>query len=309
MDNLSYFYDLNRNRLNYITDIAADDADYTTDITTQSANNYLYDENGNLIQDTDNSISTISWNARGKVKAVDKTGTGDMEFLYDATGQRTVKIHKTNTNEKDWVKTYYIHDAMGNTVAVYENYYTNPSANNFISKFNLEEQHLYGSQRLGMIKNEVQLTERPFTSTSYNGDGTFTGVSWRSPTTNASKTTALFNKRKVGQKQFELTNHLGNVVAVVTDRKIGVDFTMFSTAGSTDDYQYNSYLNEYYYVGAGNGTHQNSTGTDNNIDYYLANTISYTEYYAFGSEMPNRSASDFRFGFNGKEKLDEWCMS
>ena len=74
----------------------------------------------------------------------------------------------------------------------------------------------------------------------------------------------------LGNKQFELTNHLGNVLATITDRKIP----------------------------------HNNNGT---IDFYTADISSAQDYYAFGMLMPGRnfSSNSYRFGFNGKLKDDE----
>lgn len=80
--------------------------------------------------------------------------------------------------------------------------------------------------------------------------------------------------RKILAKQFEMSNHLGNVITVVSDRKIPVE----------------------------------STSTPTVIDYYLADVLSTSDYYPFGMLMPGRHASDpqgYRYGFNGKEMDDE----
>ncbi len=70
-------------------------------------------------------------------------------------------------------------------------------------------------------------------------------------------------------KLYELSNHLGNVLSMATDQKLPVD---------------------------DNGS----------ISYFLAEVISYSDYYPFGSPMSERSWSgDFRYGFNGKEKDNE----
>ncbi|HVA99291.1 MAG TPA: RHS repeat-associated core domain-containing protein, partial [Bacteroidia bacterium] len=76
-----------------------------------------------------------------------------------------------------------------------------------------------------------------------------------------------------GQKQYELTNHLGNVFVTLSDKKIPVDTI---TSGTT-------------------------------ADYYLPIVITSQDYYAFGMLMPGRNfnTTGFRFGFNGKEKTDE----
>ncbi|WP_165806453.1 RHS repeat domain-containing protein [Chitinophaga parva] len=75
-----------------------------------------------------------------------------------------------------------------------------------------------------------------------------------------------------GEKEYELSNHLGNVMATVRDRKLGID--------------------------GGNGT----------ITYYNVDVVNSNDYYPFGSLMPGRSYSKsekYRYGFNGKENDNE----
>ncbi|WP_163444385.1 RHS repeat domain-containing protein [Flavobacterium columnare] len=76
-------------------------------------------------------------------------------------------------------------------------------------------------------------------------------------------------KSVVGDKRYELSNHLGNVLNVISDRPI--------------DY---------------------NLGKDSK---YLPEIISYNDYYPFGALIPNRygSSSSYRYGFNGKEKDDQ----
>lgn len=57
-----------------------------------------------------------------------------------------------------------------------------------------------------------------------------------------------------GSRHYELTNHLGNVQVVISDRKIPVDST------------------------------QNDT-----IDYFMADIIYVNDYYPFGMLMPERT--------------------
>ncbi|MEI6947355.1 RHS repeat-associated core domain-containing protein [Paraflavisolibacter sp. H34] len=79
----------------------------------------------------------------------------------------------------------------------------------------------------------------------------------------------------VGQKRFELTDHLGNVVVVVTDRSTGIDR---------------------------NG--------DGQVEYYEPEIISAIDYAPFGTQMAGRSFNkdEYRFGFNGKENDGETGM-
>jgi RHS repeat-associated protein len=80
--------------------------------------------------------------------------------------------------------------------------------------------------------------------------------------------TAHLYRSQQGYKAYELSNHLGNVLTTISDRRIGV-------AGS------NPAL----------------------IDHYTAVILSSQDYYAFGWEMPGRkyNSTNYRYGFNGKE--------
>ena len=71
-------------------------------------------------------------------------------------------------------------------------------------------------------------------------------------------------------KKYELSNHLGNVLSVISDNKIGVD----------------------------------NVGSDLIADIYEPLVISESDYYPFGMAMKERSFSneEYRFGFNGMEK-------
>ncbi|GAA0874335.1 hypothetical protein GCM10009118_07430 [Wandonia haliotis] len=78
----------------------------------------------------------------------------------------------------------------------------------------ISEINLYGSARLGMIKDYLDIGGRTY-STSGTGGGTppaMTYYSWDG-----------VPKETRGEKFFELSNHLGNVLSVVSDRKLPVD--------------------------------------------------------------------------------------
>ncbi|WP_159242633.1 RHS repeat domain-containing protein [Tenacibaculum maritimum] len=84
---------------------------------------------------------------------------------------------------------------------------------------------------------------------------------------------------KVGAKRYELANHLGNVINIVSDRKI------------IDDKGANLY-----------DTPSGKTNLSFNPEI-----IGYNDYYPFGMLVPNRhgQADSYRYGFNGMEKDDE----
>jgi RHS repeat-associated protein len=77
--------------------------------------------------------------------------------------------------------------------------------------------------------------------------------------------------RERGKRFYELTNHLGNVLSTVTDRKLPISDTI---------------------------------PTPDTVLYFNADIATATDYYPFGMQMVNRTYSleDYRFGFNGKEE-------
>ncbi|MDL2327009.1 hypothetical protein LJC67_08015, partial [Bacteroidales bacterium OttesenSCG-928-A14] len=193
---------------------------------------YTYDKIGNLQTDGGEGIISIHWNMAGKVTYMQRRHEQTLDFFYSATGQRQVKA-LWNEGE-DTKYTYYLHDATGNIMATYtlEN-----------SIFKVGDLYLYGSNRLGTLAKDEVITSTPSTN--------------------------LFT-RSIGDRQFELTDHLGNVTAVISDRKTVERYS----AGFIE---------------------------------YSAVLHSYTDYYPFGYPIAERSSNgtDYRFGFNGQEKDDE----
>lgn len=94
-----------------------------------------------------------------------------------------------------------------------------------------------------------------------------------------------YSQRQLGLKYYELSNHLGNVMEVVSDRKISVDQNTYDPV--TGD----------LIVASG----------DLVIDYYTADVVQYSDYYPYGMTQPGRNGSieSYRYGFNGKELDDE----
>ena len=149
-------------------------------------NNHRFDQTGNPAEDRQDNIR-IEWTVYGKVKTVTKTnGSQTIDYLYDAQGNRTVKTVRTvnlQTGVATVLSTYYVRDAQGNVLSVYDN-------NNTDRALRQSELHLYGSSRLGLFKPSGN---RPAVSTN----GIYT--------------------RRLGRKEYELADHLGNVRAVVGD--------------------------------------------------------------------------------------------
>lgn len=139
MDNMRYKYErdasgkLISNKLQHVNDVVAP-ANYPDDFEDQGAyvandpstHNYSYDERGNLIQDKAEEIDEIVWTAEGKIKEIIRTAGStkpNLEFRYDASGNRIVKIVKNSPDEVDWDYTYYVRDAAGQMLAVYNREY------------------------------------------------------------------------------------------------------------------------------------------------------------------------------------------
>ncbi len=107
----------------------------------------------------------------------------------------------------------------------------------------LTEHHIYGSSRLGLEEKRIAVTDA-----------------------DAEPTETYANK--IGDKRYELSNHLGNVLSVISDRKL-VDAENSST--------------------------------------FSPDVLTYSDYYPFGMLLPNRhgNSSDYRYGFQGQEMDNE----
>lgn len=131
MDNLDYHYNNGSNQLSYVADLAGNDELFSTqeggveDLNSgqDPLGNYQYDPIGNLIKDEQEGIKEIEWNVYGKVKEVtraDTAKTPGLEFKYDASGNRVVKIVKPMQLPSTWTYHYYVRDAQGNVMATYK---------------------------------------------------------------------------------------------------------------------------------------------------------------------------------------------
>ncbi len=223
------------NQLSGIND-AVSTTGYTGDLESQPAFNYTYDAIGELTGDQAAQISNVTWNVYGKILSMTDSGN-TISFTYDAAGNR---ISKTAGG----VTTWYVRDASGNVLSTYTQ--GNAAVNG--GALSQIEADVYGSSRLGVLDLSVNC--------------------------GSSLTQPALRSWVRGSKLFELTNHLGNVLATISDRKL------------------------------------QHTGDNATVDYYLADVINAQDYYPFGMGMPGRSytaaaAGNYRYGFNGKENDNE----
>lgn len=231
MDELTYFYKNDgSNKLDYIGD-AVPDANYVSDIDSQQPSNYQYDAIGNLIKDVAGGIENIEWTVYGKIKTITKSDGTLITYNYDPSGNRISKlVKKPGSNVA--IGTYYVRDASGNVMSVYSN--GDAAINN--GDMTQIESHLYGSNRLGLIRQRINVQSRLEPDTTFL-EGAGPGI------------IDIFTR---GNKVFELNNHLGNVLATVSDRKRPI-----STDGST-------------------------------VERYEPIVLTANDYYPFGMLMPGR---------------------
>jgi hypothetical protein len=140
----------------------------------------------------------------------------------------------------DWKTTYYIRDAQGNPMATYSR-----SSQNQEASYKLIERPIYGSSRVGIDNYSLEF------------------IDYTAPTNG-------ITNHVLGLKQYELSNHLGNVLTTISDKKFPID---------------------------NNGL----------IDHYVADITSVSDYYPFGSPMDGRTFGSERYvyGFNGMEAVNE----
>ncbi|HVX91241.1 MAG TPA: thrombospondin type 3 repeat-containing protein [Candidatus Paceibacterota bacterium] len=103
---------------------------YLIDIANQSSGNYTYDSTGHVIADASEGGMTMAWTSRGELSSISRTtvvmGTGHnvvVRYLYDGLGhcvRKAVSDENQVTHGVSIVSTYYVYDARGLVVAIYE---------------------------------------------------------------------------------------------------------------------------------------------------------------------------------------------
>jgi RHS repeat-associated protein len=297
-DKLSYHYNLDptgrlaQNRLYHVNDsitnraLVKDDIDdegkFASSDSVSNFNNYRYDEIGNLKHDSQEEIDTITWTVYGKIKKIVRTDTSskpDLEFNYDASGNRISKIVKPHGSSVEnggtdiptqWTSTYYVRDEEGNIMTTYK-----LAAPSMASSFKVIERNMFGSSRIGTDDTQIELIAALPTANPYT--------------------------RTLGLKHYEANNNLDNVLTVFTDRKIPV-----TSDGTTIDHFDADVVNTFDYTPFGapmnertyrlvmkytDGTHTTTLPAFVNGNEPLANIVN--------------DSLKYRYGFNGKEKDNE----
>ncbi len=186
---------------------------------------------GNLISDSAENIKNIRWNVYGKIAAIEKKNGDEITYSYDAAGNR---ISENFNNEY----TFYLRDASGNMVSTY-------TANDTTNNGNLTQSdvELYGSSRLGIDQLNLDVQD-------------------------LKQATAESRAKKYGSKRFELTEHRGNVMAVIGENKTPID-----------------------------------DNNDGLVDGYTPQILQANDYSSYGATLPGRTfaGTGYRYGYNGKE--------
>lgn len=176
-------------------------------------------------------IGNLTSDSREQIQAIDWNVYGKIRNITKNSGNIAYSYDpsgKRVSKTSAGLTTWYVRDAQGNSLGVYDN------ANGVI---NWREQQLYGSSRLGMWKPNFNLAKDS------------AGIKWN------------FSRLKF----FELSNHLGNVLAVIEDEAPVV-----------------------------NGV--NEAGVVSAQDYYPFGMIQPGRSF---------SSDSYRYGFNGKENDNE----
>ncbi|NII26636.1 hypothetical protein HB364_16220 [Pseudoflavitalea sp. X16] len=266
MDSLTYKYYAASNKLRQVRDSIGAGAFGTSalnlDIDNQpDTSNYVYDEIGNIIQDKAEGITSIKWNVYGKITEINRTASSfnpytKIVYSYDAQGNRIGKTTNQGTGRQD--HTWYVRDAQGNLMSTYTAWTGSMVAPENLQNLALNQTDLmiYGSSRLGVypiVSSNVD--NGPWINPFYNG-----------------------NTYARGWRQYELSNHLGNVLTTISDRNFGV-----SSGGS---------------LTLPNGA------TIPVVDYYDPHMVAANDYYPFGMLSRLAVSSNnvyYKYGFNGKE--------
>ena len=346
IDNLSYAYYQNgptsttvatnfeTNKLAQVTDgistVRADDLESQTD-----TKNYVYDANGSLIADVSENIAGIEWTSEKKVRRVERGSNNpnnqpDLEYVYDFQGNRIEKVSiPVNTNQEA-KHTIYVRDPQGNIMGTYE--YQQKYNEPFTSIYNrpvvyLKEQMIYGSDRLGVIKRNVEVSG-PVRILG-DGQGTFEPTATLSlkdfvnsylgnTESNSSLSYSDFDQDRDEGFDQERVGDLTGIEQLAQGQLQFNDATIFGANDAVVEHLERIRGNYRYELKNFRGDvrqiitdvkHRLDNNNDGIVDVYTADVMQVADGYSFGWDIAERSftADDgYRFGFNGKENDGEW---
>lgn len=233
IDDLTYTYESSDlNRLKSVDDAtSAASSSFANDLNPHNhTTNYAYDAIGNLTQDLSQGIPTlgIEWTPNNKIRSI-TNATYEISYLYDAGGNRVRQV-RDPIGAGDTKTTFYGRVASGkNTLSVYEQIGT--------GDVELKEATMYGTNRLGLMRFDIAQSTTALT-------------------------TPVVYDRFLDIKDYEISDHLGNVRHNIGDRTIEV---------SAGNYRANVLMHTDYFP------------------------------FGMQREGRSESVAGYRYGFNGKE--------
>jgi RHS repeat-associated protein len=150
MDNLSYSYILNSNKLQIVSDTGSDTYGFKDDqigTGTDYTIDYTYDANGNMITDTNKGITAITYNHLNLPTKVTLSG-GNISYFYDATGVKLKKTVSTGTTT-EYSGNYIYENGNLKFFSIPEGYVEPKNTANYGSGFNYIYQY---KDHLGNIR-------------------------------------------------------------------------------------------------------------------------------------------------------------
>ena len=217
MDALQYHYAPGgtNNALLYVSDGITGNT-HTADLKDQTQGNYQYDPIGNLTLDLQNDSSRIGWNLFRKVQKVNFNNRPDLWYAYNPLGRKILKRVDASGQNGAQLSIYAL-DAEGNTLAMYH-IQENKNAGTF--KLECNQRNIYAAKRLGTQNQRIVFGQQSGFQIQELENSIYQHFDpqelssppvWQQP----SKVVVT-----LGQKQYELTNHLSNVISTVSDRKV-----------------------------------------------------------------------------------------
>ena len=227
MDEFDYEYTTGTNRLRHVADNGTDYAGYADIKSGQSGDYYLYDALGQLTTDVQEGMA-LTWRYSDRKLAAQQDAAKRMEYVYNPLGQRIMKIEKQvvsgvvqpNSGATTWKYTLYGYGTGGKVMATY--LLALPTSGTKTAT--LDEQMIYSTQRLG-VKDDQRLL--------YS-------------TASGQVVVPAVKVNKLGQKRYELSNYLGNINAVISDKKKVTqtshldELNTFGTVSNTEGWAANS---------------------------------------------------------------------
>jgi RHS repeat-associated protein len=266
------------NRLESVTEGSPLPNAVTEDIDNLGAGNYIYNANGQLVSDQSmvpisNNTNSITWTVSGKVQTVQQElATGlvkNTTYTYDAAGnkvkERSVTVLPGPGGSSEEHIQYYVYDAGGTLLAVYEQ-----DCENFG-----EEGRAFRAPRAGFAMLEESECDAPVVCKDLiiYGMGR-EGVIHPDVAIVPPVSDGRIFYREIGDKEYELTDHLGNVRVTLSDIKLSL------LTGNVNDPPYN----------------------------FRVDSLSTGNYYPFGMAHPHRNwrrpsvTNLYRFRYNGMEE-------